>query len=73
MPEERPQFGAFLPASPMYFCSGQPTHFCSGVDRRLANTNATTVIGIMKALYASASASMEGKLADSIVEDILQL
>jgi len=27
-----PQFGAFLPASPMYFCSGQPTHFCSGVD-----------------------------------------
>src|SRR5208282_5916735 len=28
-----PQFGAFLPASPMYFCSGQPTHFCSGVDK----------------------------------------
>ena len=42
--------------------------------RRLANTNATTVIGIkLKALYASASASTEGKLADSIVEDILQL
>jgi hypothetical protein len=42
--------------------------------RRLANTNATTVIGLkLKASYASASASTEGKLADSIVEDILQL
>jgi hypothetical protein len=42
--------------------------------RRLANTNATTVIGLkLKASYASASASTEGKLAASIVEDILQL
>ena len=24
--------GAFLPASLMYFCSGQPMHHCSGVD-----------------------------------------
>jgi len=36
----------------------------------LANTRATTVIGLkLKASYAST----EGKLADSIVEDILQL
>jgi hypothetical protein len=36
----------------------------------LASTRATTVIGLkLKASYAS----MEGKLADSIVEDILQL
>ena len=38
--------------------------------RWLASTRATTVIGLkLKASYAS----MEGKLADSIVEDILQL
>ena len=27
-----PSSGAFLPASLMYFCSGQPMHFCCGVD-----------------------------------------
>ena len=33
MPKSRaPGSGAFLPASLMYFCSGQPMHFCSGVD-----------------------------------------
>ena len=33
MPNEKaPSSGAFLPASLMYFCSGQPMHFCSGVD-----------------------------------------
>ena len=33
MPDEKaPSSGAFLPASLMYFCSGQPMHFCSGVD-----------------------------------------
>jgi hypothetical protein len=33
MPEEKaPSSGAFLPASLMYFCSGEPMHFCSGVD-----------------------------------------
>ena len=38
--------------------------------RWLASTRATTVIGLkLKASYAST----EGKLADSIVEDILQL
>ena len=38
--------------------------------RWLASTRATTVMGLkLKASYAS----MEGKLADSIVEDILQL
>ena len=38
--------------------------------RSLASTRATTVIGLkLKASYAST----EGKLADSIVEDILQL
>ena len=38
--------------------------------RWLASTRATTVIGLkLKASYAS----MEGKLADSIVEDLLQL
>ena len=38
--------------------------------RWLASTRATTVIGLkLKACYAST----EGKLADSIVEDILQL
>ena len=35
MPDEKaPSSGAFLPASLMYFCSGQPMHLCSGVDRR---------------------------------------
>jgi hypothetical protein len=38
--------------------------------RKLAGTRATTVIGLkLKASYAAT----EGKLADSIVEDILQL
>jgi hypothetical protein len=33
MPDEKaPSSGAFLPASLMYFCSGQPMHFCCGVD-----------------------------------------
>jgi len=33
MPDEKaPGSGAFLPASLMYFCSGQPMHFCPGVD-----------------------------------------
>ena len=36
MPDEKaPSSGAFLPASLMYFCSGQPMHLCSGVDIRL--------------------------------------
>jgi len=35
MPEEKASSsGAFLPASLMYFCSGQPMHFCCGVDTR---------------------------------------
>jgi hypothetical protein len=39
MPNEKaPSSGAFLPASLMYFCSGQPMHFCSGVDRILIYT-----------------------------------
>jgi hypothetical protein len=34
MPQEKaPVQGPLLPASPMYFCSGQLMHFCSGVDR----------------------------------------
>jgi hypothetical protein len=33
MPQEKaPSSGALLPASLMYFCSGQLMHFCSGVD-----------------------------------------
>jgi hypothetical protein len=33
MPDEKaPSLGAFLPASLMYFCSGEPMHFLSGVD-----------------------------------------
>jgi hypothetical protein len=33
MPQEKaPVRGPLLPASPMYFCSGQLMHFCSGVD-----------------------------------------
>ena len=47
MPDEKaPSSGVFLPASLMYFCSGEPMHFCSGVDsgphrartRRLASS-----------------------------------
>jgi hypothetical protein len=35
MPDEKaPSSGAFLPASLMYFCSGEPMHFLSGVDTR---------------------------------------
>jgi hypothetical protein len=30
--EMHPGPGAFLPASMMYFCSGQPMHLCCGVD-----------------------------------------
>ena len=34
MPDEKaPSPAAFLPASLMYFCSGEPMHFCSGVDK----------------------------------------
>ena len=44
MPDEKaPSSGAFLPASLMYFCSGEPMHFCSGVDtegRRLTRGSA---------------------------------
>ena len=37
MPDEKaPSSGAFLLASLMYFCSGQPMHYCSGVDTSLA-------------------------------------
>jgi hypothetical protein len=32
--EMHPGPGAFLPASMMYFCSGQPMHLCCGVDSR---------------------------------------
>ena len=36
MPDEKTsQFGVFLPASLMYFCSGQLMHLSFGVDRRL--------------------------------------
>jgi hypothetical protein len=36
MPDEKaPSSGAFLLASLMYFCSGQPMHYCSGVDSTL--------------------------------------
>ena len=35
MPDEKsPSSGAFLLASLMYFCSGQPMHYCCGVDSR---------------------------------------
>jgi hypothetical protein len=44
--------------------------FLDAVVRKLASTRATTVIGLkLKASYAAT----EGKLADSIVEDILRL
>jgi len=37
MPEEKASSsGAFLPASLMYFCSGQPMHFCCGVDKMVS-------------------------------------
>jgi hypothetical protein len=40
MPDEKaPSSGAFLLASLMYFCSGQPMHYCSGVDSRLLRFN----------------------------------
>ena len=33
MPDEKaPSSGAFLPASLMYFLSGEPMHYLSGVD-----------------------------------------
>jgi hypothetical protein len=34
MPDEKAQSGAFLPPSPMHFCSGKPMHLYSGVDTR---------------------------------------
>src|SRR5271169_5089435 len=38
MPEEKtPSSGVFLPASMMYFCSGQPMHLCSGVDTHVVD------------------------------------
>jgi len=36
--ERHPGPGAFLPASLMYFCSGQPMHFCCGVDNALGTS-----------------------------------
>ena len=45
MPDEKaPSSGAFLPASLMYFCSGQPMHFCSGVDTSIAKTRRAIII-----------------------------
>ena len=38
--ERHPGPGAFLPASLMYFCSGQPVHYCSGVDIRIDTAEA---------------------------------
>ena len=35
MPKPKtPGSAGLLPASLMYFCSGQPMHFCFGVDTR---------------------------------------
>jgi hypothetical protein len=33
--EKAPSSGAFLPASLMYFLSGEPMHYLSGVDTEL--------------------------------------
>jgi hypothetical protein len=32
--EKAPSSGAFLPASLMYFLSGEPMHYLSGVDKK---------------------------------------
>src|SRR5664280_265749 len=41
MPDEKaPSSGAFLPASLMYFCSGEPMHFLSGVDMHSGHCSA---------------------------------
>jgi len=45
MPEEKASSsGAFLPASLMYFCSGQPMHFCCGVDTQEARPSEERLI-----------------------------
>src|SRR5450759_605232 len=41
MPKQKaPSSGAFLPATLMYFCSGEPMHFLSGVDTRARRSGA---------------------------------
>jgi hypothetical protein len=43
MPYEKvPSSGALLPASLMYFCSGEPMHFYSGVDKPKILTQQTS-------------------------------
>jgi hypothetical protein len=46
MPQEKASSsGALLPASLMYFCSGQLMHFCSGVDIRRILSRMWSMIG----------------------------
>src|SRR5438093_4868044 len=42
--EKAPSSGAFLPASPMYFCSGKPMHFRSGIDTPDSNRPGNALI-----------------------------
>ena len=55
MPDGKgPQFGAFLPASLMYFCSGQPMHFCPGIDIKAMTQEAADVLCVERAATAAA-------------------
>ena len=48
MPDEKaPSSGAFLLASLMYFCSGQPMHYCSGVDTKEFTRYEIAAIGVI--------------------------
>src|SRR5271167_879230 len=53
MPDEKaPSSGAFLSASLMYFCSGQPMHYCSGVDSSEFGPDYMTLADALKACLA---------------------
>ena len=63
MPEEKaPSSGAFLPASLMYFGSGEPMHFCSGVDSTALSTMTSPQSCYSEFLQTVAASIAEGRI-----------
>src|SRR3979409_1464185 len=67
--ETAPRWG-LLPASLMYFCSGEPMHFCSGVDsqptKNAAGQNTTMATPVVKDTSERSDAAMLLRPVDAI-------
>jgi hypothetical protein len=77
MPDEKaPSSGAFLPASLMYFCSGEPMHFLSGVDTATTNGRSAKY-ALTKWLTENAAnlglVDSQGKTNSSGIEEIAKV